>query len=205
VCKAVPGCTTGRQPTVVTNAGSSITQTVATLNGTVDPNDRTVTDCHFDYGTSQSYGSVAPCSSLPGAGESPVAVSVSLGSLSENTTYHVRIVATNSGGTSFGDDQAFSTLPNPPTVTTSATSSLTQTSAMLNGMVNPNGAAVSDCHFEYGTSLSYGSSVPCSSLPGSGSSAVAESVPIAALSSLTTYYARVVATNSGGTSYGATE
>jgi subtilisin family serine protease len=202
VCKALPGCTTGRQPTVTTNAASSVTQTAATLNGTVDPNDRTVTDCHFDYGTSQSYGSVAPCSSLPGAGESPVAVSVSLGSLSENTTYHFRIVATSSAGTSYGNDQAFVTFPNPPTVTTGTAALIDQTSATLNATVNPNGGTVTDCHFDYGTSESYGSSAPCASLPGSGSSSVAVAVSVGSLSANASYHFRIVATNSGGTSFG---
>ena len=47
-----------------------IDQTSATLNATVNPNGGTVTDCHFDYGTSESYGSSAPCASLPGSGSS---------------------------------------------------------------------------------------------------------------------------------------
>jgi subtilisin family serine protease len=189
-------------PTVATSAASSISQTSATLNGAVNPNGATVTDCHFDYGTSQSYGSSLPCASLPGSGESPVAVSVAVGALSANTTYHFRIVATSSGGTEYGGDQTVSTLPGPPTVTTNAASSITQASATLNGTVNPDGATVEDCHFEYGTSLSYGSSVPCASPPGSGNSAVAESAPVASLTPLTSYYVRIVASNPGGTSYG---
>jgi thermitase len=203
VCKAMPGCPQGSQPTVTTNVASSITQTAATLNGSVNPNGRTVTDCHFDYGTSESYGSSAPCASLPGSGESAVAVSTITGSLSANTTYHFRIVATNSSGTSAGNDQAFVTLPSPPTVTSGAASLVEQTSATLNGTVNPHGTTVTDCHFEYGSSPSYGSTVACASLAGSGNSAVAESAPLVGLSPLTTYYARVVATNSGGTSDGA--
>jgi len=39
-----------------------------------------------------------------------VAVSAAVGSLSENTTYHFRIVATNPGGTSYGSDEMFTTL-----------------------------------------------------------------------------------------------
>ncbi len=101
-------------PTVVTGAASSVTQSSANLNATVNPNGETVSDCHFEYGTSMSYGSSVPCTSLPGSGESPVAVSAPLESLSEGTTYHFRIVATNPSGSSYGTDQAFSTLANPP-------------------------------------------------------------------------------------------
>ena len=200
-------------PTVVTEPASAITQTSATLNATVNPNDETVSDCHFEYGTTMSYGTSVPCASLPGSGESPVTVSASRrqperkhdlplphrrdqhqrdqlrlrpsvhdatqlaggrdrfgllghpdlsdverdgeprrrdgqrlplrlwhlrslrveravllaagvgrkpgggvrsdGGLSENTTYHFRIVATNPGGTSYGGAQTFTTLPNP--------------------------------------------------------------------------------------------
>ena len=69
-------------PTVVTEAASAVTHTLATLHATVNPNGGTVSDCHFEYGTSEAYGSTAPCASLPGSGESPVAVYASLGSLS---------------------------------------------------------------------------------------------------------------------------
>ena len=77
-------------PIVVTEPASSVTQTSATLNASVNPSGGTVSDCDFEYGTSEAYGSSAPCSSLPSLGESPVGVSGSLASLSANTTYHVR-------------------------------------------------------------------------------------------------------------------
>jgi IPT/TIG domain len=46
-----------------------------------------------------------------------VAVSAHVEGLSPNTTYHFRILATNSGGTSTGGDETFTTPPNPPGVT----------------------------------------------------------------------------------------
>ena len=59
-------------------------------------------------------------------------------------------------------------LDRPPTVVTGVATAMTPTGATLNGTVNTNGSAASDCHFEYGSSPSYGSSVPCASLPGAG-------------------------------------
>jgi sugar lactone lactonase YvrE len=100
-------------PGVVTGAASSLTPTTATLNATVNPNGAEVTACTFEYGTSVSYGTSVPCASLPGSGESPVPVSAPLTGLSANTTYHFRIVATNSGGTSNGSDQTFTTAKAP--------------------------------------------------------------------------------------------
>ena len=40
----------------MTEPASSVTQTSATLNATVNPNGQTVSDCHFEYGTTTSYG-----------------------------------------------------------------------------------------------------------------------------------------------------
>lgn len=190
-------------PAVVTTAPSSLMQTSVVLNATVNPEGGVVSSCSFEYGTTTSYGSSVPCSSLPGAGgESPVAVSQSLGGLGVDTTYHYRIVATNEGGTSDGIDGSFTTLPNTPTVATDAASSVVQTSATLNATVNPNGGEVSGCEFEYGTSTSYGHSVECASLPGSGKTAVDVSASLTGLAANTTYYYRISATNPGGTSDG---
>jgi hypothetical protein len=69
-------------PTVVTEKATSVTQTTATLNATVNPNGGEVSECKFEYGTTNSYGSSESCSSLPGAGSSPVAVSESITGLS---------------------------------------------------------------------------------------------------------------------------
>jgi hypothetical protein len=98
-----------KAPTVVTGAASAVTQTAATLNASVNPNGIEVGECKFEYGTTTSYGSSAPCTPALGSGTSAVAVSAAVESLGENTTYHFRIIATNAGGTSFGADQAFAT------------------------------------------------------------------------------------------------
>jgi hypothetical protein len=93
-------------PTVVTGSVTGLTASAATLNATVNPNGETVTDCHFEYGTSIAYGTNVPCSSLPGSGGNPVAVSASITGLS-HTVYHYRIVATNALGTGEGADRRF--------------------------------------------------------------------------------------------------
>ena len=192
-------------PSVEMLAASSIAQTTATLQGTVKPKGGALSDCHFDYGTSTEYGASVPCSSLPEAGTSPVAVSAALSGLTPNRTYHARLVATNAGGTSISADESFTTPPDPPTVQTLAASSIAQTTATLQGTVNPKGGALSDCHFDYGTSTEYGASVPCSSLPEAGTSPVAVSAALSGLTPNRTYHARLVAMNAGGTSISADE
>jgi hypothetical protein len=130
-------------------------------------------------------------------------VSASVTGLTPNTTYHFRISATNPGGTSLGGDETFKTQTFiAPTVVTGTATAITQTSATPTATVNPNGGEVSECKFEYGTATSYGSSAPCSSLPGSGTSPVAVSASVTGLTPNTTYHFRISATNPGGTSTG---
>jgi len=90
-----------------------------------------------------------------------------------------------------------------PTVVTGAASSVTTTSATLNATVNPNGAEVTKCEFEYGETTAYGKTASCTSLPGSGTSAVAVSASITGLTANITYHFRISATNVGGTNEGA--
>ncbi len=90
------------KPTVVTDAASSVETTSAVLNATVNPNDEAVGACTFEYGPTTSYGYSAPCSSLPGSGTTPIAVSATVTGLTAKSTYRFRIVATNPSGTSNG-------------------------------------------------------------------------------------------------------
>ncbi len=194
-------------PTVVTEKASAVTQTTATLNATVNPNGGEVTECKFEYGTTTEYKSTpVSCTSLPGNGTSAVAVSAPLTGLTPNTTYHFRVSATNSSGTSKGSDETFKTLPNAPTVVSEPAASIAQTTATFKATVNPNGGEVTECKFEYGTNTEYKSTpVSCSSLPGNGTSAVAVSAPVTGLTPNTTYHFRISATNAGGTSKGSDE
>jgi hypothetical protein len=185
-------------------ATSLVTQTTATLSARVNPDGQTVTECKFEYGTSTSYSAKAPCKSLPGSGSSPVEVSAKLMALTPNTEYHLRVVTKNASGTIDGPDVTFKTLKvAAPAVETKAASAVGQTSATLNASINPRGGTLSKCTFEYGKSTSYGSSVVCSTLPGSGSSPVAVSGPVTSgLAANTEYHFRISATNASGTSKG---
>jgi subtilase family serine protease len=89
-----------------------------------------------------------------------------------------------------------------PTAVTEAASSVTASSAVLNAAVNPNGATVSTCTFEYGPTATYGQSAPCSTSTGSGSSPVAVSAAITGLAPKRTYHYRITASNLYGTDVG---
>ncbi|MBW1734657.1 MAG: PKD domain-containing protein [Deltaproteobacteria bacterium] len=95
-------------PSVATGSASDISFTSARLNATVNPNG-TETTVLFEYGTGTDYGSVTPETNA-GSGSEYVALSAALYGLTPNTTYHFRVKATNSGGTSYGDDRSFTTM-----------------------------------------------------------------------------------------------
>ena len=95
------------------------------------------------------------------------------------------------------------TVIRPPTVETGAATAIVADAATLNGMVNPNGGEVSDCHFDYGRTADYGSTAPCATTVGQGISAVAVTAQLAELSPDTEYHFRLVASNAAGTGTGA--
>jgi hypothetical protein len=96
-------------PAVTTRAASGVTDTAATLNGTVNP-ESAATTYQFQYGTSTSYGSVTPASpASAGSGSSAIGESAGLSGLSASTTYDYRLVATNATGTANGSNQTFTT------------------------------------------------------------------------------------------------
>lgn len=92
--------------------------------------------------------------------------------------------------------------PPSPSVVTMVAQPVGSSTATLNATVNPNGEPVTDCRLEYGSSLPYSSSAPCTPSPGGGESAVAVSASISGLQPASTYHFRVSATNAGGTSVG---
>ncbi|HWB04347.1 MAG TPA: choice-of-anchor tandem repeat GloVer-containing protein [Verrucomicrobiales bacterium] len=92
-------------------------------------------------------------------------------------------------------------VPGPDAVT-GAVTSISTTSATLNGTVNPNGAATT-WQFEYGTTTSYGSVMPAT--PGSlssGNTAQSVNTTLSGLTPGATYHYRLKANNGNGTDNG---
>jgi len=98
-------------PVTTTGASSNVTLTGATLAGTVDPNGTAATYV-FEYGPTTAYGSTTPAADA-GQGFGAVPAGATIGSLTPGTQYHYRLVATNQGGTTPGQDATFTT-PSPP-------------------------------------------------------------------------------------------
>ena len=96
-------------PSATTTSATNLTSTTATLNGTVTA-DKSATAYHFQYGTTTAYGSTTATQTQAAAnGHNAHQVSANVAGLSPSTTYHFRVVATNSVGTVNGSDMIFTT------------------------------------------------------------------------------------------------
>lgn len=96
----------------------------------------------------------------------------------------------------------FLTPPKPPTALTKPATSVTASSATLNGTVYPNHIQVTECRFEYGPTPSYGSSAPCVQEPSDRANSVSVSATVEGLREDTPYHFRLVAANAVGARYG---
>jgi hypothetical protein len=206
--------TVGAVEGVQTQPASSVTATTATLRGSLEPNGL---DAHyyFQYGKSTEYGSVSPArpGADAGSASSTQPAATALAGLETNTTYHYRLVATNEDGTTFGQDETFTTLTAPPTATGAPTiSSVTRTSAVLTAGVNDQRSPgdvvvqfVAEAGYLPGTVEPYANGASSQSLqvPAARGEQTVGPVAFAGLLAGTTYRYRVVVSNAGGTAYGA--
>ena len=103
---------------------------------------------------------------------------------------------------SAGSPSAASAAPIPPSATTGSAASVAQSSATVNGTVNPNGTDTT-YYFQYGTSTSYGTNTSVTDA-GSGGTDVQASANLTGLTASTTYHYRLVAVSAtAGTTDGA--
>jgi hypothetical protein len=98
-----------KRPQASTGDATAIGQTAATLQGSVNPRGAATT-YRFDYGKTSGYGSSTTPQSA-GSGTSDSSVSARITGLAPGMTYHFRVEATNSAGTTLGKDRRFTTLP----------------------------------------------------------------------------------------------
>ncbi len=202
-------------PLASTGEASEITPVTAALTGTIDP-ERGPTSYHFLYVDQSAYeravaeGAANPyaeggetidgeVAAANGAVAAPPLLAVGL--LPE-TTYHYALVATNNAGTSIGGDATFTTgAGTPPIVATGAASAITLSTATLAGTVNTRGLDVSYA-FEVSTDpANYGGPSGAGAI-GAGPSEAAVQTSLQGLQPGTTYYYRLLARSTQGTTYG---
>jgi hypothetical protein len=186
-------------PTVVTSEAADVAGHTATLRGSVNPEGSPVAECRFEYGSTSSYGQSAPCSTSPGSGKAPVTVTASVAGLKSGTTYRYRLVAVDANGSSVGFDEVLTTGSG---IVTGGASNVSQSGGTLEGTVDPEGLAVTECEFEYGPTVSYGQSVPCANDPGDGTAPVAVTGSVTGLVAKTIYHYRIATTDATGQNLG---
>ncbi len=190
--------TTLSAPAVVTGQASAVGPTSATLGGSVNPNGASST-WYVEYGTSTSYGSKTSSRSA-GSGTAVQAVAVAVSKLTPGVTYHFRLVASNSVGTTRGADVTFQTTGAPSVATGPvAVATLSLSSARVNGTVNPRGLPTT-WWFEYGRTPGYGFRTVQTSMNGSADVRVV--ALLTGLSPGARWHYRLVAQSAAGTSVG---
>ena len=206
-------------PDVTTEAASNITSTGATLHGSVNPDETSVTECEFEYGTEEGvYTNTAPCvpavsAGTPLTGNAPVPVTAEVSGLAATTRYHYRLAAVNSAGRNTGSDMTFAT-PAPPLISSETVTGLTSFEPKLEAVIDPEFAETS-YEFEYSTKASgetleppittVKGAPPAPLLPAVQEELTAGPVTLHGLLPGPTYFYRVIATNSSGTTEGPVE
>ncbi len=183
---------------VTTNTVTNITYTTALCGGNVTSDaGYSVTAKGVCWNTSPN-PTIANNFTTDGTGTG--AFSSSLTGLAINTTYYVRAYATNSQGTSYGNEVIFTTLTNLPTITTTAISNITATTASSGGNATADGGYPIIAKGICWSTTSSPTIANNYTTDGTGTGAFSSS--LTGLTTLTTYYVRAYATNSQGTSYG---
>jgi hypothetical protein len=188
-------------PSVTTNDVSDISSTTATCGGVVtSEGGDSVSVRGVCWSTSPSPTTSNP-KTTDGSGLGSFTSNIT--GLSEGIKYYVRAYATNSVGTSYGNQQSFTTSIGLPTVVTTPASSISCTSVSTGGEVTSDGGSpVTARGICFGTSS--GPSITGSHTH-NGAGIGTFTTSLIDLNSGILYYIRAYATNSVGTNYGSEE
>jgi hypothetical protein len=198
---AAAGAQTTTGPQVTTVAASPVGVESATLRGRVNPNGA-ATVYRFEIGTTTDYGIATGDRQLL-AGTTAVDVEESLSFLSEDTTYHFRLIAWPASDPTKvvrGTDRTFRTLALPG-VTTGGVRDTRGDGVTLVGRVDPNRTPTT-WYFEWGPTRDYGNHTPEMD-GGRGATSLEVTAPVDGLPPNTAYNYRLVATNAAGVRRGA--
>jgi pimeloyl-ACP methyl ester carboxylesterase len=107
-------------PYALTNAASNVAANSFQGNGTINPNGLSTT-AYFQYGLTPNYTTSSPPGTFTGSANLSVFATLNT-NIQPNTTYHYRVVASSSAGTTYGNDIVLTTPGGPtPSPTTTPT------------------------------------------------------------------------------------
>ncbi len=189
-------------PTVTTSTPVNISCSSATLGGSIIADGgSTVTECGIVYSKTEN---PVISDNKKEMGNGTGIFSQEVTGLEGETTYYIRAYASNSAGTSYGNQVSFTTpaCDVVPTVTTRSVTDITPNSARMGGNITFDGnAPITECGVVY--SILEDPTIADNKFPiGSGIGAFAFGKIVTGLTENTTYYVRAYAINSQGTAYG---
>lgn len=186
-------------PAVTTDSISSITQTTAACGGNVTNDGGATVTARGVCWSLDLNPTVSDSHTTDGGGTGGFTSQIT--GLTPNKTYYVRAYATNSEGTSYGEQKPFTTTSmNLPIVTTNNVTNITSTSATCGGNVTDDGGSIV---IERGVCWSTSQNPTIEDdHSDSGTGTGSFSLNLTGLVTNTLYYYRAYATNSAGTAYG---
>ena len=183
-------------------AATEVKKDSAVLNGYFG-NDGQEAHYFFEWGETEAYGHTTPASpgaGIPGSGFEavpPITISGLLG----GTTYHYRLAVSDPDGTVTSEDATFTTSPTVDNVKAESPTSVTETSAELNGSFDGDGTNAADYYFEWGPTTAYGNTTPAppgNSVPAASGTIHVPPVAIGGLEGEATYHYRLVVKSPAG-------
>jgi hypothetical protein len=188
---AVPATLTTSDITVITTNSATSGGSITSTGGA------TVTARGLCWSTSEN-PTITDNKTVEGAGGG--SFTSTLKGLTAATTYYVRAYATNSTGTAYGNVVSFVSASNYPTLTTSAITSITATSATSGGNItNDGGSPVTARGICWSVSAN---PTVSNSKTSNGTGTGIYPSSITGLTAGLTYHVRAYASNNAGTSYG---
>ena len=187
------------KPTITTIPITNITKVSATSGGTVvSDGGLAITAKGICWGTKSS-PTITDNKTSDGTGIGNF--TSQLTGLKDSTTYFVRTYATNSKGTSYGNEVSFTTIANTkPSITTNTLTSITSTTATAGGTITTDGGLAITAKGVCWSTNSNPTIADSKTSDGTGSGNFTSQ--FSGLRDGTLYYVRAYATNSKGTSYG---
>lgn len=194
-------------PTVSTKAITNIASTYATTGGDVTNDGGAVVTARGVVWSTSSGPTTSLTTKYTDPNSGIGSFNTTITGLTVGQRYYVRAFATNSTGTSYGNEQVFTSQVVVPTLSSLTISNITSNSFNILGSITTDGGgAITDYGIVFNTFQNPTISTGYKSVIGNSTNGLISNIPISksltGLNRLTTYYVRSYAVNSAGVAYG---